>query len=107
MFNVHGLRAGRSRPYLDKKFSVVQVGAWFPRPVFYFPKLHEIENQQAGNQPGHDYFGVHTQKVMSFLEQTPKKSRILKAAPVGKKGCCRLILAILILNTIARKAQLC
>jgi hypothetical protein len=33
MFKVLCLRAGRPRPYLDKKFSVVQVGAGFSRPV--------------------------------------------------------------------------
>jgi hypothetical protein len=47
------LRAGEPRPYLDKKFYVVQVGAWSPRPSSYFPQYHKyrrwISEKEATN----------------------------------------------------------
>jgi len=42
-FNVHRLRAREPRPYLDKKFSNVQVGAGFPRPSSYFQDVKKAD----------------------------------------------------------------
>jgi hypothetical protein len=40
-FNIHRLRAREPRPYLDKKLSVVQVGAGFPRPLSFFQNVRK------------------------------------------------------------------